>query len=144
MKSKVILLVIFLAGILPACNTGPAAGGSTREGPVWVLQSSDGRKPLDGNRPTLTFSDGQISSSTGCNRYGGSYQISGNVIRLAGIFQTLMACLEPEGLMEQEQGYLALLQNSDRFEITGEVLTIMTTENQQLIFEIQQETSSLR
>jgi heat shock protein HslJ len=46
-----------------------------------------------------------------------------------------MACLTPEGLMEQEQVFLSILVAAERFEIQEDQLTIFTANDQLLKFE---------
>jgi hypothetical protein len=85
----------------------------------------------------LQFDAGQISGNNGCNQYGGTYQIEGNSIRFDGIYSTEMACLDPDGLMDQERVYLELLRVADQFELGDGVLTFFAESNPILVFEIQ-------
>ena len=61
--------------------------------------------------------DGQVSGSTGCNRYSGSAELgNGMSIRFGPLATTKMACKGP--LMAAEQAFIAALENarSYRFE----------------------------
>jgi heat shock protein HslJ len=79
---------------------------------------------VPGSNPTLQFEEGnQAGGNTGCNHYGGEYEITGNQIRFGDIFQTLMAC-EDNRLMEQESWLLTALGNAQEFEIVGDRLNI--------------------
>jgi len=67
-------------------------------------------RPLADRAITHQFSEGQASGSSGCNQYQAA--------------MTLMACTEPEGIMEQERLYLELLGSAERFQLTDEELLI--------------------
>jgi heat shock protein HslJ len=47
-----------------------------------------------------------------------------------------MYCVEPEGIMEQEQEYLVMLQNAETYDIKGDQLRILTGD-EVLIFELE-------
>lgn len=80
--------------------------------------------PLAGTELTITFApDGTLSGSGGCNRYTGTWS---KPLRITGIAATEMACAEPEGVMEQEQLYLAALPKAAGFSVEGNTLTLLT------------------
>ncbi|UCH58378.1 MAG: META domain-containing protein, partial [Anaerolineales bacterium] len=105
---------------------------------TWVLTTYMDQQPISEHQPSLKFEIEQISGNTGCNQYGGSYQINGDEISFDGIYSTEMACLAPEGLMEQEMTYLELLSSATRFTLADDVLTIFAGTNPVLIYEKQQ------
>lgn len=73
---------------------------------------------------TLEFSaNGEAAGSSGCNSYGGAYQVQEDTILFSEVASTLMACVD-EDVMQQEFDYLAALQAADRFVIAGDALTI--------------------
>lgn len=140
MKQRRITLGIALLSILllAACG-GVDAGneGNALDGQTWVLGNDGDITPIPNRQPTLQFDNGQVSGSTGCNHYGGTYQVKGDVLRFEGLYNTEMACLEPAGLMEQESVYLSLLAQVDRFEVVDGVLRLYTQSQAALVFEIQ-------
>lgn len=80
--------------------------------PVSVLTISFGTDP-QGNP--------SIGANAGCNGMGGSVTWDGDILRPSdGFFRTEMAC---EGLMEQEDWYLALLGDGVTLTLDGDVLT---------------------
>lgn len=92
-------------------------------GKTWILTTYNGKQPVAGYEPSIQFIEGQVSGTTGCNHYGGSYQINGDLIKFDEIESTEMACMEPEGIMEQEQAYLELLGSATRFTLVdGELI----------------------
>ena len=141
MKSLTISLIIIFAFLLNACVGHNTIGEAGIEGQTWVLTTYDRNDSLNDRRPTLQFDVDKISGNTGCNHYSGIYQIKSDEISIEGISHTEMACLNPDGLMEQERIYLELLGNAKRFELADGVLTIFTASEQTLIFEIQADTS---
>ena len=110
-------------------------------GETWVLTTYTGQQPISEHQPSLQFGAEQVSVNMGCNQYGGSYQISGDELSFDGIYSTEMACLEPDGIMEQERTYLELLSSATGFTLVDGVLTIFAGTNPVLIFETQQVTA---
>ena len=105
-------------------------------GNTWILTAYNDQQPINDHQPTLKFETDQVSGTTGCNHYGGTFQIDGDTIRFEGVFSTEMGCMEPEGLMEQERIYLELLRSVDKFELNGESLTFYAELNPILVFKV--------
>jgi heat shock protein HslJ len=74
--------------------------------------------------------DGQVNGNAGCNDYLAGYQASGNTITIGQPGTTSRFCAEPEGVMDQEQAFLAALQSSARFQISGNTLEMRTAGDQ--------------
>ncbi len=79
---------------------------------------------------TLTFQDeAQLGGSSGCNLFGGKYQVDGSAIVISQVFSTMKAC--PVGnIMQQEQAFLAALQSAISYKIDGNTLTMVYAEGQ--------------
>jgi len=112
------------------------------EDTVWVLQSygepGNLKDIITDTEITAEFvsSEGTVKGSAGCNSYFGSYELEGSQLSIPGpIGATEMYCAEPEGVMEQEQEYLATLQLAESYEINNDKLTIHCG-NQVLIFSV--------
>ena len=74
---------------------------------------------------TANFSeDGTMSGSAGCNQYNASYEATEDTISIGVAASTEMACMEPEGIMEQETQYLKSLQNAAVYNIRDDRLEI--------------------
>ncbi len=136
---KFILLFCSLILLFSACTPQSSITEADLEGVTWVLTAYNDSRPIEGREPIIEFAQGQVSGTTGCNHYGGSYQINGNEIRFSDLFNTEMACLDPTGIMEQEQTYLELLRAAERFELLDGVLTMITNAQQTLVFAVQGE-----
>ena len=60
---------------------------------------------------TMAFStDGSVSGAAGCNRYSAAYQSNGMQLSLTPAATTRKMCAQPDGIMEQEQRFLAALE----------------------------------
>ena len=104
------------------------------QGTSWLLTEINGAQPVNGTTLTIEFGEEQISGSAGCNLFGGKYTIKGEKIQFETIFNTEMACVDPEGVMEQEQAYLNYLRRIDHFTFRESELTLITTDDQQLAY----------
>ena len=105
---------IAIAFVFGACST---SGANDLRGTSWELASLTGSDLLPGTAITIEFSineftDEGLSGSAGCNRYWGTYQVSGSSLTFSDVFWTEMACPEPPGVLEQEEDYLATLIKS--------------------------------
>jgi heat shock protein HslJ len=107
------LVVPALAGLLLAtsgCGGGAGAGdGTALEGTEWTLVAGV-EAPPDAV-PTVTFADGTVSGSSGCNWYGGDYELEGDAIAISEIAVTAMGC--PDQEIETEESYLAAFLEVD-------------------------------
>ncbi|MGC9334802.1 MAG: META domain-containing protein [Anaerolineae bacterium] len=126
----------------------PAGAQPSLEGTTWTLFSFIEPNPaedipapvplsldvLPGTEVTATFSDGQVAGSTGCNSYGGSYSLEAGSLAVGDLFQTEMACLEPEGVMEQESHYLDVLRYATQADVFGTRLWLETDDGRGLVF----------
>jgi len=107
----------------------------------WILQSygepGSLKDVIADTEVTAEFvsSEGTVKGSAGCNSYFGSYEVDGSQLSIPGpIGATEMYCMEPEGVMDQEQEYLATLQLAESYEIDGDELRIHC-DTQVLIFQ---------
>ena len=116
MNKRTFAAILALAAMGLAACTGGAGDAAQLEEPgvSWTLVTLDGQAPLAGTTITATFSEGGIGGSSGCNSYFGTYTAEGSSLRIEGIGMTEMACLDPAGVMDQEQAYLQALS-----EVTG-------------------------
>jgi heat shock protein HslJ len=95
------------------------------------------RKPISDSDITLTFEDGQVSGSAGCNRFFGPYQVDDESITFQDLAITEMACLSPEGVMEQENLIMEFLWDAQRFQLEADRLMIFRSDGEALTFDRQ-------
>ena len=131
------LLLIVVLGLI-ACSTG--TGEDILEDTRWVLESygepGNLKALIADTEITAEFVSAEetVKGSAGCNSYFGSYELKGSQLSIPGpIGATEMYCMEPEGVMDQEQEYLAALQLAASYEIDGNELQINCS-SQVLIF----------
>ena len=129
-------ITLVLMTLMAACTTAQAqspAQGAALLDIEWVLVSLNGNAPIKGKTVTLRFSDTSIEGSGGCNTYGGSYTTSEDSLHLSDVYWTEMACLEPEGVMEQEQVYFQALNTTARYQIDDDRLNLYDEAGAQLL-----------
>jgi heat shock protein HslJ len=90
-----------------------------------------------GTEITANFSaDGRLSGNSGCNNYSADYETEGESISIGEAEVTEMACPEPEGIMEQEQLYLAALYMAETYKVE-EIRLEMRTSDGALVADFQ-------
>jgi heat shock protein HslJ len=89
---------------------------------------------LESTEISLTLSAGQVTGSAGCNTYGGSYALQAGALSFADLYQTEMACMAPEGVMEQESRYLGVLREVSQANVFGTQLWLETGDGRGLVF----------
>ncbi len=110
-------------------------------GRAFAAQSAVGFDLPSASNLVITFDDGQLGVSGGCNLIGGAYTIDGNVLKAPeGFMQTEMACDEP--LMQLDTDVVALLSASPTLSADGDVLTI-TGPSSSLTLSLQQPPADL-
>ncbi len=91
----------------------------------WTLVEIHGVPPLAGSDITLDFENGQTGGYSGCNWYGGPYQVAEkgrlSITELAG---TTRGCLD-QGVQQQETAFLQALQQATRYHVRDERLELM-------------------
>jgi heat shock protein HslJ len=104
-------LAALMIGATPAsAHEDKLAGGE------WVLDGG-GSKPA-----VLRFEAGRVSGTGGCNRFGGSYESSGEALSFSPLAATRMAC-EPE-VMQAEQNFFAMLDRVRAMTLDGDTLDL--------------------
>jgi heat shock protein HslJ len=138
MQSKtVIIIVMAIAGLLAGCGSSPEDSSSLQD-TRWVLVSQGGEAPLQDTAPSAKFSADQISGSAGCNTYFGTYESSDSDLSIGDVAHTEMWCMEPEGVMDQEQAFLTALTSVASYRLAAERLELLDgTGGTVLIFELQ-------
>jgi len=127
-----ILLVFALGLILSAC--GAIEPEANLDGTAWKLVTYRKNAPIPGTTPTLAFEDGKVSGNASCNSFGGAYQVQGENIQFGELFLTAMACMNPEGIMEQEVDYMQMLMQVTRFELKEGQLTLFFDAHETMVF----------
>lgn len=116
---------LLIIGLAIASDQGP-------EGETWIADQLDTGSglshPLPGTALTAVFDDGSLNGTAGCNSYFTSYELSGDSIGVGPIGSTRAFCADPDGVMDQESAYLALLERANRYERDDDHLTLLDGE----------------
>ena len=79
------------------------------------------------------FEGSAIRGSGGCNDYGASYTGDGSSLAVTEVIRTEMACLEPAGIMEQEQRYFGYLADVASAQVYGDRLWLEAEDGRALV-----------
>lgn len=98
-------------------------------GTHWRLLEVGGREAVasaeDQGAPFIRLErdEEQVVGNTGCNSLGGSYELDGDRLVFGELLTTLRACIDPE-VSRQEQAFTHALNETDRYEIRADTLTL--------------------
>lgn len=122
-KNWLVVTLCVLIPILGACTSGSQSGGDLT-GSFWALTELNGQPLEAGTGISAQFTaDGNVGGSAGCNRYSGTYTVSGNIITFSSpIASTMMMCEQP--VMDQEAAYFKALGEAQTFAVNGDQLTL--------------------
>jgi heat shock protein HslJ len=103
------------------------------EGTDWLVTGyNNGRQAvvsvLAGTELTVSFGDGMVRGSAGCNRYRAAFEADGERIAIGPAASTRRLCAEPEGVMEQEAAFLRALEWAAVSRMEGARLELRTSE----------------
>lgn len=85
--------------------------------------------PLLETTITATFDDaGRMFGTAGCNRYHASFEHTADTLSIGAAASTRRLCAQPEGVMQQEQAFLAGLENVASYSISGNQLTLQAAD----------------
>jgi heat shock protein HslJ len=119
---KYLLILLLACLLLSACSASEKSLQGT-----WTLTAYGPQgattPAVPDSQASLTFNaDGTIAGTSGCNGFGGEYQVDGNQASFKGLVSTLMACEEP--LMTQEGTMFKVLDGTASYKIEGQTLTL--------------------
>lgn len=134
-----VLLALFLL-IAAACGdddtaagVGDDAGGGGGDAVeldgrrFWSTSVTDGgadRPLVEGTQIEISFAEGQVSATAGCNSMGGEYSLDGNVVMVGDMFSTEIGC-DPDR-HDQDDFVAAFLTASPVAALDGDLLTLAT------------------
>lgn len=88
--------------------------GSSWRGDKWIGTHGD-RRDFSGS---LTFADGRLTGSTGCNRIAASYTVAGSILTVGPVTVTKMAC--DGNIAKNEAAMLGILSGEPVIGFDGE------------------------
>jgi heat shock protein HslJ len=91
----------------------------------WELTEMDGEAVEDlfpHHHPTIEFKvkENQVTGFAGCNQYRGQLVLDESYLKVVGIVATKKAC----PLLDEEEEFLAILQEIERYEVAGKELSL--------------------
>ncbi|MDU9003670.1 META domain-containing protein [Sedimentitalea todarodis] len=96
-------------------------------GGEWLVEDINGEGVMDILQTTLVFgTDGQLSGTGGCNRYSGTYELSGDMLSIGPLASTRMAC--PEAISNQENRFFETIASPLRAAMDETRALILTGE----------------
>lgn len=114
---------LLLALCLSACAGVQPDAPPTLAGD-WRVEDLDGRGVPDRVPFSVTFTEGLVSASAGCNRLAGAFEQDGSRVRIGPLASTRMAC--PPGLEEPERQLAASLAAVNTVARAGEDAVILS------------------
>lgn len=130
--------MLVTTGAQAGTTSAPAKVASALAAQHWDLVEWSGRDVPQGKPLRLDFDadSSRFSSSTGCNRTGGTFKVKGSKLRFGdgkgGLASTLMAC--PEPAMATERAYVDSLLAVTRYKISGDRLVLRTAKGATLTY----------
>jgi len=97
-------------------------------GTEWQVKSIRGRVLPDTVKVTMSIDEERVYGTSGCNRYFGSYQLTGEGLSFGQIAGTLMACID-EKASQAEREFLPALGDVRRFDIGAKGELMLYDEN---------------
>ncbi len=112
----------------------------TLEGVAWKITGfNNGRQavvsPLNGTSLTLTFADGKVLGSAGCNTFRASYTADGNRLSIGPAATTRKAC-PADGVMEQERQFLAALKTAQTWTVESGKLDVHRADGERVLWAV--------
>jgi heat shock protein HslJ len=128
-RSLIVVLAVALSACALAAPRDPVVASPDAlqlAGTQWRFVELDGHVVPPKVNATLRFeSNGHVSGHAGCNGYGGPWLASNGALRFGGMISTKMACLQPSGAMQTEQGVFAALRDTARARMQGHELVLL-------------------
>ncbi|HUU76596.1 MAG TPA: META domain-containing protein [Methanoregulaceae archaeon] len=132
MDARVVMVIILIALCFFAGCSGIGSQSRTEAltAHTWHLvsyydENRNVQSLVPGTDISIRFlEDGTITGNAGCNDYFSRYTLEGYLVTFGPIASTEKYCMEPGGVMEQEQAYLGRLSNSTRFQVTSDQLIL--------------------
>lgn len=122
------LALMVAALLLVSCGTAtqPAGGSDPLAGRTFLSTAvSEGGAPRDlvpDTRVRLSFAEGQLTATAGCNTLGGSYGLRDGVLEIGELSMTQMGC--PDPLAAQDRWLADVLEGRPAAVVAGDELTL--------------------
>ncbi len=127
--------ILFIFALLMAACGGEGNPLANTEWRLVALGNADAPTEVVEGNPTAEFTTGtDMTGWTGCNSYGARYSVGESQLRLDNLGWTEAGC-PTQALFQQEQRMQDLLATVERFEVSGDQLTLHSEGGQVLVFQ---------
>jgi heat shock protein HslJ len=128
-KMKNLLSILFILITVTACNSAVATDHPIEFteliGTNLILISIEGHPPIADRMISLQINSEYFSGSAGCNRYSARYTAkSQNSFSIDELAMNEADCIEPEGIMKQENRYTELLSSAIKCQLIEQELVL--------------------
>jgi heat shock protein HslJ len=123
------LLAVLVVALLAAGCGGSGSSSAQLDSTSWSLTHLGSTEAQPGGM--LAFDNGNLTGSTGCNSFGGTYTQDGAKLSISLGPTTLIGC--PPALQEQERTVLAVLPRTATFTSSGDTLTLLDSSGAKLL-----------
>jgi heat shock protein HslJ len=100
---------------------------TSMERTVWRIVSINGTEILASQGALVSFGDGRMSGTVGCNRLGSDYTYAAGKLGFGPVMSTRMACQEP--MTSQEFAFVSLLSASPATSFTNNGALVLAGKN---------------
>lgn len=92
----------------------------------WTVTAIDGKAPVADSEPSLSFGDdARVSGNASCNRFFGSYTLTGEGLSFGEMGSSMMMC--GDAVMTQERAMLDILEGTIGFSVADNGLLTLST-----------------
>jgi heat shock protein HslJ len=102
-------------------SASPTPGAPTVDGKTYLSTGVSGAVLVPGTRMRLSFKDGHLNASGGCNSMGGAYTIAAGRLSTTQMMTTEMGCDQPR---MQQDSWLAGLLGDSAIAVAGDTLIL--------------------
>jgi heat shock protein HslJ len=86
---------------------------------TWKVTAINGEAPMPGTEPSISFDeDGKVSGAASCNRFFGTFTLTGEGLSFGQLGASMMMCDEP--VMAQERAVLDTLESAIGFAVADD------------------------
>lgn len=134
-RDRLILFSLLLVSLLLSACAGV---GNSLDGTSWNLnkyRDEDGKLVSIKTNTVVTalFQANKVTGIAGCNNYNSSYEATGNRLTFSPPATTRKLCVDPLGIMKQENAYLAALDEVQTFRQRGNSLEMRDSDGETLL-----------
>jgi heat shock protein HslJ len=106
----------------------------------YLIDESTITAPVEGSAPAVSFLEGsEVSGTTGCNSFDGTYRIVGSTLVVGPLSTTKMGC--PDDLAAQETAILAALDAASAYSVRGDTATLRDRDGQMVLALVREATA---